>query len=418
MAHQVTGDLRCPSNTVLLRGRRSWGKPVHRGGCGLLVGTLLLGSVACSNSAREPAPQVTVDTLASGAVRVSSSAAGAWRAGEEWRLVEELRLGSVEGDGLDVFGEVHALEVDELGRIYVLDALAHEIRVFEADGTSIRAVGNRGSGPGELLQPAALTWGPDGNLWVLDFGNGRWTVFDTAGVHVGQEPRPITSLQMPWPGGFDRQGHLVDVLGSGQLVRSRPGETARETFSLALDPVELFEVRTEQAQLAALVPFAPRPVWLLDHDGFVWYGTGARYAIARRTLQGDTVLIVSRDHEPEAVTDADRRDALARLGWAEEQGLELDPGRIPNVKPAYVDFFTDDLGYLWVATSEVSMQELSAYGTFDVFDAAGAYLGEVESDTPVFPFIRPVVRGGHLYAVHLGDMHVMHVVRFRILGRS
>ena len=85
-------------------------------------------------------------------------------------------------------------------RVYVLEASAMEVRVFDPSGRHVGSFGRRGSGPGEFKQPIALTWGPADQLWVVDPGNARYSVFDTSGAFVRSYFRHNSSVQMPWPG--------------------------------------------------------------------------------------------------------------------------------------------------------------------------------------------------------------------------
>src|SRR5690625_740777 len=125
-----------------------------------------------------------VDTLASGQIVVTNPAVPSWAPGEEWRVVEEVRIGSLDGDGPDLFGNVRSLTVDDGGRIWVLEEQAQELRVFSAEGEHIRTVGRRGGGPGEFAGALHIDRAPDGNLWVIDPRNNRVSVFDTAGVYL------------------------------------------------------------------------------------------------------------------------------------------------------------------------------------------------------------------------------------------
>ena len=85
---------------------------------------------------------------------------------ETWHVVEELRIGSVNGAGAATFGRIAALEVSSDGRIFVLEDQANELRIFDADGNHLQTVGGRGSGPGEFASPVGMTWAPDGTIWV------------------------------------------------------------------------------------------------------------------------------------------------------------------------------------------------------------------------------------------------------------
>ena len=47
---------------------------------------------------------------------------------ETWHVVEELRIGSVDGEGAATFGRIAALEVSSDGRLFVLEDQANELR--------------------------------------------------------------------------------------------------------------------------------------------------------------------------------------------------------------------------------------------------------------------------------------------------
>lgn len=58
----------------------------------------------------------------------------------------------------------------------------HRVRVFDlTDGTLIRDIGKRGTGPGDLNLPRDAAIGPDNRLYVVDGGNFRVQVFELDG---------------------------------------------------------------------------------------------------------------------------------------------------------------------------------------------------------------------------------------------
>ena len=153
-----------------------------------LLGTIAL---ACSSDESTSRWTSTVDTLENGTVLISNPSTGLLGA-EPWPLVEESKIGSVEGDGPGTFGAVVAIEVDRLGRIYVLDRQAQEVRVFEADGRYVRTMGRMGEGPGEFRGANGMGWGAPNRLWVVDKRLHRFNVFDTSGVSVATYRAPMT----------------------------------------------------------------------------------------------------------------------------------------------------------------------------------------------------------------------------------
>jgi len=69
---------------------------------------------------------------------------------------------------------------DSTGEIYVADTRAHDIKVFDGQGSLVELIGNRGAGSGAFNAPTHLAVS-DGELYVADTLNFRIHIFDTAG---------------------------------------------------------------------------------------------------------------------------------------------------------------------------------------------------------------------------------------------
>ncbi|MFW5904866.1 MAG: hypothetical protein ACOCUZ_01485, partial [bacterium] len=384
----------------------------------------------------------TVDTLSNGALLVTNPAEPLWAEDEGWRLVEELRIGSVESEGPDLFGQIVALEMGPDGRMYVLERDARELRIFGPKGGHLRTVGRRGAGPGEFDDPIGMGWHADGELWVVDPGNGRFSVFTADGDFVRSHPRPLGAYSIPWPGGFGPEGEVYergfvpgDSPGSATVIRFAPDMSRADTFPLpaAPDP-QFFELVSEQGSIAASVPFAPSMVRKLDPRGFVWFGISDRFRLIRTTLEGDTLLVVEKPADPEPVTAEEREEALERLEWFTDQGGEVDPRRIPSEKPVLGPLFVveggpgrdgsgsqadpsgsdvagaDLAGHLFVAPF---VDGTASYDTLTALDPDGRYLGEVAVDPPIYGSPPPVIREDRILAVTRDDLGVPYVVRYR-----
>jgi tripartite motif-containing protein 71 len=87
--------------------------------------------------------------------------------------------------GPTILPDPAAAAFDAAGDLYVLDRRRARIVVF-ARGTGVpaRTIGLPGSGPGQLLDPAALTIA-GGTISVADTGNDRVSLFSTAGAFLG-----------------------------------------------------------------------------------------------------------------------------------------------------------------------------------------------------------------------------------------
>lgn len=121
--------------------------------------------------------------------------------------------------GPQVFSRPAGIGVDPRGeRVYVADAGGvdkseeHRIRVFDAkSGAHLFDFGKRGTGPGELNLPRDVAVGPDGRLYVVDAGNFRVQVFEPDGRHVatfGSVGRYFGNFARPRELALDTQGNV------------------------------------------------------------------------------------------------------------------------------------------------------------------------------------------------------------------
>ncbi|NIN51107.1 MAG: 6-bladed beta-propeller [Gemmatimonadales bacterium] len=374
---------------------------------------------ACREAPHETAWRGTIDTLPSGTVVVSNTSEPIWSEGGGWRVIEEVRIGRVEGDGPDVFGRVTLLDVDRAGRIWVFEAQAQEIRIFSADGSFLRTVGGRGGGPGEFIRAAHMQTGPGGHVWLLDPGNDRLSEFDTAGTFLGSRHSPGGFMMTPWPGGFAGDGFwhypIAPPSEAGfrvRLVRCSADLQPIDTADVPTDPKERepFVHPIEDYYLMASVPFSGGFRWRLSPSGTIWGMVTDDYKFFELSFQGDTLLTFTREFTPLLVTESDIQGALEDLEWFTDEGGNIDRAKIPSRKPATEDFFFDDQGNIWVVP--VSPPE-DYRRTVDVFDPSGRYLGTVRLP---FRFSRPypVIRNDTMYAVTTDLLDVPYVVRARI----
>lgn len=388
----------------------------------LLLPVLVAALAACGDGAGAAAGWAgTIDTLAGGRVLVRNPERGAWRSGEEWKLVEELRIGSAEEEGPALFGNVMDVEVDGLGRVWVVDSQAGEIRVFGPDGRHVRTIGRKGSGPGEFQNLVGIERGPGERIWAYDFDLSRFSVFDTAGRLVTSHLRRQQVMMMPWRGGFDARGRFYDASGIPgpqrfTLVLLRYDSAMAPVDTMTIPRVETEEVKVERGQSRAFaqLPYGPMQVWERSRDGGLWTGVTGRYELHHLSFPGDTTRTIVREHRPVPVTAAEKDSAIAGLEWFTKMGGRIDRGRIPDVKPAFEGLLEDNQGFLWVAPSVAE----GARRPYDVFDPEGRYLSRVEFPGPERGMYLVAVRGDRAYGVVSDDDGVQYVVRYRIDGRG
>ena len=153
-------------------------------------------------------------------------------------LREVTRLGSLEGLD-DAFGRVRGIVLDESLRMFVVDALSHEVRVFDRDGRLLQIIGREGRGPGEFKSPWRVAIDPTDSVWVWDQTLQRFSVFDEDGAFARSFNAPgrwlINSLQ------FLPTGELLVAAfgrseGHGLHVVTLEGAKVRDFLRLSVDP--------------------------------------------------------------------------------------------------------------------------------------------------------------------------------------
>jgi hypothetical protein len=386
-----------------------------------LVSSLLCGLVcvaSCGDSSASSSA-VTFDTLPSGAIVVTN------RPPDDlpvWRLEEDLRLGRMEGEGPDLFGDVRDLAVDGDGRLYLLEAQAQEVRIFDADGGHVATVGRKGEGPGEFTNANGIALGADGLLRVPDPSLGRVTFLRRDGALERTEPVTFRSYGFIWSGGVlddgrfvDTQVHVNDDGSYDRVYRTvEPGGEERTVLAPRYPEDPRWQgFQFERGSMA--LPFGPQGKTNFLGDGTVWSTHGVSYEMVHRTLDGDTLRIVRSVTDSVPVPAARRDEAIENArSFAERVGAsagEVDASRVPTYYRPLQGFAVDDRGRLW---ARLAAPEGGSAMRFDVFDPEGRLLARAEAPVAYAEWRQPLIAGDAMYLVTTDDLGVPYVVRLRI----
>ena len=150
------------------------------------------------------------------------------------RLV--LRLGSAQR-GPTRFGRIGKADGGPSGNIFVLDADAQEIRVFDPDGSYVDGFGGWGSGPTQLRGATdfhlfrdgrvAVPLGRTGPIKIFRRSAGAWTLLDT----IDRRPTPANSLCGMSDGRLFSSGYLRD----GDTIVNEFREVTLRSFGSGYD---------------------------------------------------------------------------------------------------------------------------------------------------------------------------------------
>lgn len=128
------------------------------------------------------------------------------------------------------FGEVLDVEVDSLGRLYVLDGISKDIRVFDSSSNYLLTLGREGHGPSEFagLITAASTF--QGSLLIADAGNIRLTT-----ISAGARPEVVGEVRVSVvPTGICTLGRRIFLWhNQGDYLVSETGSDGLEVRAFA-----------------------------------------------------------------------------------------------------------------------------------------------------------------------------------------
>lgn len=381
---------------------------------------LCIGAASC---AVEPAltdfGSVEMDTVNS-IVFVKNDTVGVWAPGSEWTLRELSRIGGVDGPEEHMFGgRMHSLGVGPDGDRFLLDFALREARRFSASGEYLGRIGGSGRGPGEFIAPVAMGWDAQDRLWVATaFRAGRYTVFDDRGQLIKTMPRPIpSSTRLQHRLVFLEDGSLIDERSGGAVsldlvVMDTTGVVVREPPGFA-HPELPVEIRSRlvgrNEKFGRALQYSPRLVWDVAEDGTVWFARSDEYRLIQRTLEGDTLRVVSTRHRSSELT---RHQSNIIEDGFREIGLEhlAAAFRRPLIRSIHV--LRD--GHLLVQLWEEENQDESVY---DVFDPDGRLLGALDTDIALARQTVPAFVGDTILTVTLGDFDEPYFVTL-LLDRS
>ena len=400
--------------------------------CGRMRTTLVAVAwgvfAGCGDTASRGDWTTVRDTLPSGTVRVTNIPPA--NAAPTWTVEEELRVGSVDGAGPEVFAYLKGLVVLDGGAFVVLDSEAQELRVFSSDDDHVATHGGRGQGPGEFRDANGLMLGPSGRIWVPDARNGRMSVFDPEDGFIESFRFVDDNYGWMWNGAMVDGSRIYRPWWDGTREQVRVYDltmTRIDSLPLSADPPEdeqydparqpgTFYLETDGGYRLYSIPFFAPEVRYIDARGAVWSTREGdpEYRMTRWHPGGDTTLLVETRRPAVPVPAAARdsvidgmRETLSNMGV----GRQFDWSRIPSVKPAVEAIFQSAEGNLWVRTPSGGEGAL-----FDVYSGDGAHLGtaSLESGLDLFDRVAPVVRGDTIWLIATDELDVQYVVRGRI----
>jgi hypothetical protein len=358
-------------------------------------------------------------------------------------LVEELRVGQLDGPEEFTLVQVGGLSVGSDGSIYVLDKHASSIKQFDRTGQFVRHIGRQGEGPGEFRSLVDIGDQPNGGFSVWDYGNLRISVFDSSGVFVKgiRVPNGIYSqraFKVDTSGNYfvKIRGGPVRITGGGMVsgsaysyLRLTPEGQILDTLSLPVpNPPGGLATHSEEG---LRLPFTRQELYVLSPLGYLVVGSNEEYSFEIRDPKGS--IVVQRDDFKGIVVGREERQEWQNLARALERRRGVTSADIPDRKPAYRDLWVDSDGRIWVhkyveavkrdvpATRKNRSGDLEPNlswlepNVFDVFSKDGEFLWCAQ--LPRRATVQ-ASRGNLVWGVIRGDFDEEYLVRWRLSPRE
>jgi len=323
-------------------------------------------------------------------------------------------LGRSESDTADMFAAVAGATRLPDGRIIVGDRAAFALRLFTADGKSLRNFGRKGSGPGEIEYLLSLLRCGD-SLLTRDVASGhRVSVFSLDGRYVRSfrfgSPQGGSSPYRSVCNGNREFAHygwenMKDVKSGVYRQRvpfwlSGPDSSVRSVFGSFSGSERHAHVVDGQLRGSRPLPLGKEPVIAIGRDR-VYIGTADQYEILVFDFSGKQAATIKKPNVSLVTTKDDIEYAKEKEigGGGERVRASVERGyaemTLPKTIPAYASLVVDSDDYLWVQDYP---RAKGATVRWSVFDRAGNAVTEVGLPThlEVYEVGRDYVLGRYL----------------------
>ncbi|MDH5385785.1 MAG: 6-bladed beta-propeller [Candidatus Aminicenantes bacterium] len=309
-------------------------------------------------------------------------------------LEEELSIGEAEGREEYMFSQIRSIAVDDVGRIYVLDAREAHVEVFDQDRSYIRTIGRKGQGPGELSFPLSLFITPQNELVVEDF-NSRLAFFSLEGEF--KKNLLIAKVRLVRID-IDSEGSMVGIV----IVREEENPRYElKKFDSDLNYLHsLGSSPLPSARDGSINPFMGIILSQIDNNDQIICGYPEKYEIKIFDKEGKLKRKIMKEYDPVEITEEEIEE--------ETEGAPPDIKlSIPKYHTAYSWFKTDDEGRIFIRTWERAAEREGNY--YDVFDSEGKCISKILLKTRPF-----VLKNKKLYTVEEDEEGFLFIKRYKV----
>ena len=310
-----------------------------------------------------------------------------------FHMEEELSIGE-EGKGEEYFfADARDIEVDEEGKIYILDIHEAHTKIFDKNGKYIKTFGKKGQGPGEMNNPSSIQITPQMEIAINDSSARKIHFFTLEGNFLrAVSQKHLNFFSDPK---IDREGCIT---ASTMSVTKEVTYFLKKFDRQLKEILPIFSVMV--LKYPELNPFYPRCYWELMGENHLVWGFADKYELFVIDSEGNTVKKISREYDPVKITDEEKEKRSE--GLVEGIRLVWDDHHNP-----FIHLCVDDDGWIYTRTYEKAPASGEYY--YDVFDRDGKYTAKIPLKSRPY-----VIKKGRLYTIEEDEEGYQLVKRYRI----